>query len=140
MKQRDRKVRRIAAVQARLHRIAEWQLMECQAKEHELHDRQRRIIEGFNDENNLPQLVAQAAGRNLRAVSVEQGVVAKTKERLVDRAQEESRKLKQVLRMVHAAAGRAIREDEKRILEDEIDKAVRRSAEETSAFETGAGR
>ena len=140
MKQRDRKVRRIAAVQARLHRIAEWQLMECQAKEHELHDRQRRIIEGFNDENNLPQLVAQAAGRNLRAVSVEQGVVAKTKERLAARALEESRKLKQVLRMVSAAAGRAFREEEKRILEDEIDKTVRRSAGEASAVETGAGR
>ena len=86
MNQRDRKVRRIAAVQARLHRIAEWQLMECQAKEHELHDRQRRIIEGFNDENKLPELVAQAASRNLRAASVEHGVVAKTKERLAARA------------------------------------------------------
>ena len=139
MKQRDRKVRRIAAVQARLHRIAEWQLMECQAKEHELHDRQRRIIEGFNDEQKLPELVAQSASRNLRAASVEHGVIAKTKERLVARAQEESRKLKQVLRMVQAAAGRAFREEEKRILEDEIDKTVRRSAGETSAMERGAG-
>lgn len=140
MKQRDRKVRRIAAVQARLHRIAEWQLMECQAKEHELHDRQRRIIERFNDETKLPELVAQSASRNLKAASVEHGVIAKTKERLVARAQEESRKLKQVLRMVHAAAGRAFREDEKRILEDEIDKTVRRSAGEASAVERGTGR
>ena len=140
MKQRDRKVRRIAAVQARLHRIAEWQLMECQAKEHELHDRQRRIIEGFNDENQLPGLVAQTASRNLRAASVEHGVVAKAKELLVARAQDESRKLKQVLRMVRAAAGRAFREEEKRILEDEIEKTVRRSARETSAIERGSDR
>lgn len=140
MKQKDRKVRRIAAVQARLHRIAEWQLMECQAKEHELHDRQRRIIEGFNDETKLPELVAQTASRNLRAASVEHGVIARTKERLVARAQEESRKLKQVLRMVHAAAGRAFREEEKRILEDEIDKTVRRSAGETPAIERDTGR
>jgi hypothetical protein len=54
MKARDRKIRRIAAVQARLHRIAEWQLMECQAKEQELQDRERRIIEGFNDEQQMP--------------------------------------------------------------------------------------
>lgn len=127
MKEKDRKVRRIAAVQARLHRIAEWQLMECQAKENELQDRQRRIIEGFNDATKLPELAAQTASRNLRAASVEHGIIAKTKERLAAHARDEARKLKQVLRMVHAAAGRAFREEEKRILEDEIEKTVRRS-------------
>ena len=121
-------MRRIAAVQARLHRIAEWQLMECQARENELDERQRRIIEGFNDESKLPELVAQTASRNLRAASVEQGVVAKTKERLVAHARDEARKLKQVLRKVHEAAGRAFRDEEKRILEDEIEKSVLRSA------------
>lgn len=126
MKQRDRKIRRIAAVQARLHRIAEWQLMECQAREHELEERQRRIIEGFNDEARLAELAVQTASRSLKAASVEQGVVTKTKERLAAHARDEGRKLKQVLRMVHAAAGRAFREDEKRILEDEIEKSVRR--------------
>lgn len=104
--------------------------MECQAKEHELHDRQRRIIEGFNDESKLPELVAQTASRSLRAASVEHGVIAKAKERLAAHARDEGRKLKQVLRMVHAAAGRAFREEEKRILEDEIDKTVRRSTGE----------
>lgn len=126
MKQRDRKIRRIAAVQARLHRIAEWQLMECQAREHELEERQRRIIEGFNDEARLAELAVQTASRSLKAASVEQGVVTKTKERLAAHARDEGRKLKQVLRMVHAAAGRAFREDEKRIMEDEIEKSVRR--------------
>lgn len=128
MKKIDRKVRRIAAVQARLHRIAEWQLMECQARETELDDRQRRILEGFNSESQLPELLVQTASRNLRAASVEQGVVAKTKERLVAHARDEARKLKQVLRKVHKAAGRAFRDEEKRILEDEIEKSVLRSA------------
>lgn len=127
MKQKDRKIRRIAAVQARLHRIAEWNLMECQAREHELQDRQRRIIEGFNDEAKLPELAAQTASRNLRTASVQQGIVAKTKERLAAHVRDEGRKLKHALRMVHEAAGRALREDEKRILEDEIEKTVRRS-------------
>ena len=95
-----------------------------------MHDRQRRIIEGFNDESKLPELVAQTASRNLRAASVEHGVIAKAKERLAAHARDEGRKLKQVLRMVHAAAGRAFREEEKRILEDEIDKTVRRSTGE----------
>ncbi|HEY0331517.1 MAG TPA: hypothetical protein VGC77_20765 [Rhodopseudomonas sp.] len=124
MKSKDRKIRRIAAVQARLHRIAEWQLMECQAKESELDDRRRRIIEGFNDDTKLPELMAQVAGRSLRAASVEHGVVTKTRQRLAAQARDEARKLKQVLRKVHLLAGRAIREQEKRILEDEIDKSV----------------
>jgi hypothetical protein len=128
MKKIDRKVRRIAAVQARLHRIAEWQLMECQARETELDERQRRILEGFNSEAQLPELLAQTANRNLRAASVEQGVVAKTKERLVAHARDEARKLKQVLRKVHKAAGRVFRDEEKRVLEDEIEKSVLRSA------------
>src|SRR6476619_170195 len=99
MTPRDRKIRRIAAVQAKLHRIAEWQLMECQAKEHELQDRQRRIIEGLNEENRLPELAAQTASHNLKAASVEQGVIAKTKQRLAAHALTEARKLKQVLRI-----------------------------------------
>lgn len=103
--------------------------MECQAKEQELEDRQRRIIEGFNDESKMPELVAQTASRSLRAASVEHGIVANTKERLSANARDEGRKLKHALRMVYAAAGRAFRAEEKRILEDEIEKTVRRSAE-----------
>jgi predicted negative regulator of RcsB-dependent stress response len=110
MTPRDRKIRRIAAVQAKLQRMAEWQLMECQAKEHELQDRQRRIIEGFNEENRLPELAAQTASLNLRAASVEQGVIAKAKERLAAHALTEARKLKQVLRIARDVAARAFRE------------------------------
>lgn len=126
MQKRDRKIRRIAAVQARLHRIAEWQLMECQARESELEDKQRRILEAFNDDSKLADLVVSNAGRSLRAASVEQGAVAKIKERLADNARVEGRKLKHVESLVHQAAARAMKDDEKRTLDDEIDSAVRR--------------
>jgi hypothetical protein len=129
MKSRDRKIRRIAVVQAKLHRIAQWQLMECEAKEHELQERQRRIIEGFNDENRLPELAAQTASRSLRAASVEQGAIARVKERLAAHALAEARKLKQVLRIARTAAGRAFRDQEKRILEDVTETAAKRPAE-----------
>jgi hypothetical protein len=129
MKAKDRKIRRIADVQARLHRIAEWQLMECQAREEELNDRQRRIIDSFNDEGKLPELAAQTASQSLRTASVEQAGVAKRKGRLAAHALDEARKLKHALRMVQLAAGRAFRDDEKRTLNDEIEKAVRRSVE-----------
>lgn len=102
--------------------------MECQARENALQDRERRIIEGFNDEGKMPVLVTQVASRSLKAASVEHGVVARAKERLAAHARDEARKLKQALRMVHAAAGRAFREEEKRILEDEIEKTVTRPA------------
>lgn len=128
MKSREQKIRRIAAVQARLHRIAEWRLMECQARENELEERQRLIIEGFNDEARLPEYAVQSAGRSLRASSVEQGIVAKTRERLAAHALGEARKLKQALRMAQTAATRAFRDDEKRVLDDEIDKAALRPA------------
>jgi len=129
MQKRDRKIRRIAAVQARLHRIAEWQLMECQARENQLEEKQRLILEGFNDESKLPDLAVQTASQSLRAASIEQGVVAKTKERLAAHARDEGRKLKHALKMVKSAVGRTVRADEKRVLEDEVDKAVRRSIE-----------
>lgn len=131
MQKRDRKIRRIAAVQARLHRIAEWNLMECQARETELEGKQRRILEAFNDESKLQDLLVQIAGKSLRAASVEQGAVAKVKERLAEYAQTEGRKLKHVEHLVHLATGRATKEDEKRMLDDEIDKAVRRSLHNT---------
>ncbi|MGM4895101.1 hypothetical protein [Tardiphaga sp. 709] len=129
MQKRDRKIRRIAAVQARLHRIAEWQLMECQARENQLEEKQRVILEGFNDESKLPDLAVQTASQSLRAASIEQGVVAKARERLAAHARDEGRKLKHALKMVKSAVGRTVRADEKRVLDDEIDKAVRRSIE-----------
>lgn len=126
MQKRDRKIRRIAAVQARLHRIAEWNLMECQARETELEDKQRRILESFNDESKLQDLLVQTAGKSLRAASVEQAAVAKVKERLAENTRTEGRKLKHVEHLVHLAAGRAAKDDEKRVLDDEIDQAVQR--------------
>jgi hypothetical protein len=129
MQKRDRKIRRIAAVQARLHRIAEWQLMECQARENQLEEKQRLILEGFNDESKLPDLAVQTASQSLRVASIEQGVVAKAKEGLAAHARDEGRKLKHALKMVKSAVGRTVRADEKRVLDDEIDKAVRRSIE-----------
>lgn len=129
MQKRDHKIRRIAAVQARLHRIAEWQLMECQARENQLEEKQRLILEGFNDESKLPDLAVQTASQSLRAASIEQGVVAKTRERLAALARDEGRKLKHALKMVKSAVGRTVLADEKRVLDDEIDKAARRSIE-----------
>jgi hypothetical protein len=129
MQKRDHKIRRIAAVQARLHRIAEWQLMECQARENQLEEKQRLILEGFNDESKLPDLAVQTASQSLRAASIEQGVVAKTRERLAALTRDEGRKLKHALKMVKSAVGRTVRADEKRVLDDEIDKAARRSIE-----------
>ncbi|MCA6106264.1 hypothetical protein [Bradyrhizobium cenepequi] len=129
MKSRDRKIRRIAAVQAKMHRLAQWELMECNAKEHALQERQRRIIEGFNDGTGVPPLAAQTAGQNLRTASVEQGVLAKAKERLASHAMTEARKLKQVLRMAGTAARLAFREQEKRVLEEITETAAKRPAE-----------
>jgi hypothetical protein len=129
MQKRDHKIRRIAAVQARLHRIAECQLMECQARENQLEEKQRLILEGFNDESKLPDLAVQTTSQSLRAASIEQGVVAKTRERLAAHARDEGRKLKHALKMVKSAVGRTVRADEKRVLDDEIDKAARRSIE-----------
>ncbi|MDI4234864.1 hypothetical protein OZ411_18835 [Bradyrhizobium sp. Arg237L] len=140
MKSRDRKIRRIAAVQAKMHRLAEWELIECRAKEHELQERQRRIIEGFNDGNGVPPLAAQNAGQNLRTASVEQGVLAKAKERLASQAMTEARKLKQVLRMAGTVARQAFREQERRVLEEVTETAAKRPAERMQANETNSDR
>lgn len=128
MKTRDRKIRRIVAVQEQLHRMAEWQLMESQAKERELQDRQRRLIENFNGEGGLSGLVAQAASRSLRIASVEHGVLTKTMERQAALAMDEARKLKHALKMAGAAAGRTLRAQEKRVLEDVIERMAQRSS------------
>jgi hypothetical protein len=126
MTSRDRKIRRIVAVQAKMHRLAEWELMQCSAKEHDVQERQRRIIEGFNDGNGVPPLAAQTAGQNLRTASVEQGALAKAKERLASHAMTEARKLKQALRMAATAARQAFRDQERRILEDVTETAAKR--------------
>lgn len=115
-------MRRIVAVQAQLHRIAEWQLLECQAKERELSDRQQRLIEGLNGDDKPLALAAQTAARQLKAASIEHGVLAKAKEQQAAHALSEARKLKQALKMAEAVAKRALCEDEKRLLEAAIEK------------------
>lgn len=123
-----------------MHRLAEWELMECRAKEHELQERQRRIIEGFNDANGVPSLAAQNAGQNLRTASVEQGVLAKAKERLASHAMTEARKLKQVLRVAGTVARQAFRERERRVLEEVTEAAAKRPADRMQANETSSDR
>ncbi|MGX9424000.1 MULTISPECIES: hypothetical protein [Bradyrhizobium] len=140
MKSRDRKIRRIAAVQAKMHRLAQWELIECQAKEQELQERQRRIIEGFNEAIGVTPLAAQNAGQNLRTASVEQGVVAKAKERITSHAMTEARKLKQVLRMAETVARQAFRQREQRVLEEVTETAAKRPAERMQANETSLDR
>lgn len=123
-----------------MHRLAEWELMECRAKEHELEERQRRIIEGFNAGNGVTPLAAQNAGQNLRTASVEQAVVAKAKERIASQAMTEARKLKQVLRMAGAVARQAHREQERRVLEEVTETAAKRPIEKMQADEAGSDR
>jgi hypothetical protein len=112
-----------------MHRLAQWELMDYRVKEHELQERQRRIIEGFNETNGVPPLAAQTASQNLRTVSVEQGVLARAKERVASHAMTEARKLKQVLRMAGTIAREAFRERERRVLEDVTETAAKRQAE-----------
>jgi hypothetical protein len=128
MKARDRKIKRIVAVQEQLHRMAEWQLLESQAKERELQDRQLRLLETFNGEGKLSELVAEATSRNLRRASVEHGVLTKTMERQAAAALDEARKLKHALKMADAAAGRTLRAQERRVLEDVVERMAARSA------------
>jgi len=135
MTARDRKIRRIVAVQAKLHQLAQWELMECSAKEHELQERQRRIIESFNDGQGMPALAAQTASRNLRAASVEQGALASAKERLTSRALTEARKLRQAQRASEVADQEALRAQERRLLEDIIDTAAKRPREEAQSYD-----
>lgn len=140
MTPRERKIRRIVAVQEKLHQLAQWELMDCSAKEHVLQERQRRIIEGFNDSNGLSALAAQTASRNLRSASVEQGALAAAKELLTSRALTEGRKLKQVVRASRAADQQALREQEKRLLEEIIETAAKRPREGAQPHVTSSGR
>jgi hypothetical protein len=130
MKQKHRKMRRIAAVQEKLQRIAEWQLMECQAKEREAYERQCRLIERLNDSANLPQMAAQTAARHLTATTVEHRVLAEEKARQVSLTLNEARKSKQAQRMANAAASRVDCEEAKCSLEEFIEAAISRSAHE----------
>ncbi|WP_249123460.1 MULTISPECIES: hypothetical protein [unclassified Bradyrhizobium] len=124
---RERKIRRLVAVQLRLHELAQWELMDCSAREHEAEERQRRIIEGFNAACGMPALAAQTASRNLRSASIARETLARTRETLAAQALAEARKLKQVQRVSDAADRSAARTDEKRALEDIIDAAARRA-------------
>jgi len=117
MADRLAKVRRIQAVQAELHRLAEWRLAGLARKQQELAEEQTVLIETLNDEDQLHGLFVGAMARRLRTLAGETERVKVAHEAQTDRVLDEARRLKQAERMVDRVSVDHRRETEKRDLQ-----------------------
>lgn len=117
MADRLAKIRRIQAVQAELHRLAEWRLASLARKQEELATEQTVLIASLNDEDQLHGLFVGAMARRLRALAGETERVKVAREAQADRVLDEARRLKQAERMVDRASVDHRREAEKRELQ-----------------------
>lgn len=104
MADRLKKLRRIQAVQADMHRLAEWRLAVLTRKEQQLTDDQTALIGTLNSDDTLHGLFVAAMARRLRALAGETEVVRAAKETQADKVLEEAKRLKRTERMSDRAA------------------------------------
>lgn len=124
MKSRAEKIARVVAVQRQLHRLAEWQLMQLQRRENELHDEERHLIGSLNDDEPPRGMFARTIVKRLNAIGRETGVVGKARQTQSDVLLAESRKLKHVEKKNDIAAAAEERDGEKRRLEEAVGDAA----------------
>lgn len=113
MADRLKKLRRIQAVQADLHKLAEWRLAVLARKEQELAEDQEALIGTLNSDDSLHGLFVPAMARRLRALAGETEVVRAARETQTERVLEEAKRLKRTERMSDRAAVDHARESEK---------------------------
>jgi uncharacterized coiled-coil protein SlyX len=125
---RLRKARRIMAVQAQLHRLAEWRLAALVREEGELDASQQQLIGTLNEDAALHGLFVDAMARRLRALARETDRVKAAQEEQSRRLLEEAMRLKRAERMADRIGKEERRAGEKRDLQRLLEGIVKGDA------------
>jgi len=122
------KIARIFTVQKQMHRLAEWQLIELQRQEEELHEQARQLVLSLDGDGPLHGLFVDQMAKRLQSVDVATGAVGKAKETQTAHVVSELRKLRHLECLQEETARDATRHREKTLLDEVIDSAMVRRA------------
>jgi hypothetical protein len=119
---RERKIRRILHLQQQLHRLSQWRLSELQGQEAEIQDKQRELIGALNSDGRLQGLFVGSMARRLTSLANEEVRVAGLKKVQNEDVWAHARRVRQSERQVDAATLARRRGNEKKELEDLVDR------------------
>jgi hypothetical protein len=91
---RLRKIERMLSLQAKIHRLAEWQLADLDRQETELAESRTRLLDTLNADVPLHGLFVEAMARRLALLARETDRLARAREVQQRRLQEEALRLK----------------------------------------------
>lgn len=115
------KLKRIAAVQAKLHRIEEFRLAEMQRRSAELAREEETLVATFNDDDTFAGVFVAAMARQLRRIAQESSRVETSKATQADVVRDAALRLKRTERHADRMAQSVRRDDERRLLRELIE-------------------
>lgn len=121
MADRLAKLRRIAAVQHKLHRIEEFRLAELQRRSAELRADEAALVGTFNDDDTFAGLFVDAMASQLKRIAQEAGRVAVSQARQGDVVRDAALRLKRTERQADRMSREERRAEERQLLRDLID-------------------
>ena len=121
MASRLAKLRRIAAVQEKLHRIEEFRLAELERRAAALRDDETALVETFNGDDTFAGLFVDAMASQLKRIAQESTRVAASQARQGDVVKDAALRLKRTERHAARLSGDERRDEERRLLRELID-------------------
>lgn len=115
------KLKRIAAVQAKLHRIEEFRLAEMQRRSAELAREEETLVATFNDDDTFAGVFVAAMARQLRRIAQESTRVETSKATQAGVVRDAALRLKRTERHADRMAQSVRRDDERRLLRELIE-------------------
>lgn len=96
---RAKKIGRLLVLQSKLHKLAEWRLVEIDRKQASVAENRERVFDALNSDQPLHGLFADAMARRINALAREADRLLRAREAQERRLREEGLKLKQFERV-----------------------------------------
>jgi hypothetical protein len=123
---RERKIKRILALQRQLHRLSQWRLGELQRQEDVIQDKQRDLIGALNDDGRLQGLFVTAMAKRLTSLADEGARVAGLKKVQTEDVWAHARRVRQSERLADVLSVARRRDTEKKEREDLTERVTSR--------------
>ena len=123
---RERKIKRILALQRQLHRLSQWRLGELQRQEDAIQGKQRDLIGALNDDGRLQGLFVAAMAKRLSSLADEETRLAGLKKVQKEDVWAHARRVRQSERLADLLAVTRRRDTEKKERDDISERAAAR--------------
>ena len=135
MRDRLKKIERVLAVQAQLHRLAQWRMAALDREKAENADGQVDLLAALNTDNELHGLFVDAMTRRLKALARDAERLERARRVMEQQLSEEGLKLKRTEKMTDRVRREHQRGRDKRLFQDLLETLAQPQFQEKEFFE-----